>query len=250
MELVRLEDISLNLEGRQILHGLDLSVKAGTIHSVLGSNAAGKSTLAYVLMGCAGYRPQSGSIHLEGNDITELPISKRSQRGITLAWQEPARFEGLTVKDYISVGMKAQDDELVRESLNEVLLEPTEYMDRVVDKTLSGGERKRIELAAVFAMRPKLAILDEPDSGIDILALDNIVNLIKRLKKQGTSVILITHREEVSEIADITSLMCSGCIVKEGKPKDVGKYFKQKCLPCPTKIYPSALDGKVKGIAK
>ncbi|MBN1526458.1 MAG: ATP-binding cassette domain-containing protein [Candidatus Omnitrophica bacterium] len=250
MELVRLEDISLNLEGRQILRGLGLSVKAGTIHSVLGSNAAGKSTLAYVLMGCAGYRPQSGRIRLEGDDITELPISKRSQRGITLAWQEPARFEGLTVKDYISVGMKEKDEGLIKESLHEVLLEPTEYMNRVVDKTLSGGERKRIELAAVFAMKPKLAILDEPDSGIDILALDNIVNLIKRLKKQGTSVVLITHREEVSEIADITSLMCSGCIVKEGKPKEVGKYFKEKCLPCPTKIYPSFMDGKIKVPAK
>jgi Fe-S cluster assembly ATP-binding protein len=96
-------------------------------------------------------------------------------------------------------------------------------------------------------MRPKLVILDEPDSGIDILALDNIINMIKALKKQGTTVLLITHREEVSEIADVTSLMCSGNIVHEGKPKEVGKYFKEKCVPCPTKIFPSEIDDRVKG---
>ncbi|GAI72797.1 unnamed protein product [marine sediment metagenome] len=97
-------------------------------------------------------------------------------------------------------------------------------------------------MAAVFAMRPRLVILDEPDSGIDILALDNIVNMIKELRRQGTTVLLITHREEVAEIADKTSLMCSGIIVKEGTPEEVGKYFKEKCIPCPTHFYPAEKD--------
>jgi Fe-S cluster assembly ATP-binding protein len=238
MEILRIEKVSLNLEGRQILKDLSLSVKKGTIHSILGSNAAGKSSLSYLIMGCCDYIAQKGHIYFLGEDITNLPLSKRAKLGITLAWQEPARFEGLTVRDYISVGMKEKDDTLIKEALQYVLLEPKEYMERLVDKTLSGGERKRIELAAVFAMRPKLAILDEPDSGIDILALDNIVGMIKELKRKGTTVLLITHREEVSEIADWTSLMCSGFIVKEGKPNEVGRYFKEKCLPCPTKIFP------------
>jgi Fe-S cluster assembly ATP-binding protein len=241
--LLRIEKISLNLEGRQILKDLSLSVKEGTIHSILGSNAAGKSSLAYVIMGCCDYIVQSGKIHFLGEDITNLSVSKRAKMGLTLSWQEPARFEGLTVKDYITVGMKNRDDALITESLRHVLLEPSDYLERQVDKSLSGGERKRIELAAIFAMRPKLVILDEPDSGIDILALDNIINMIKALKKQGTTALLITHREEVSEIADVTSLMCSGTIVKEGKPKEVGKYFKKKCIPCPTKIFPSKEDG-------
>lgn len=167
--------------------------------------------------------------------------------GITLAWQEPARFEGLTVKDYISVGMKEKNPALIEESLCHVLLEPKDYLERKADKTLSGGERKRIELAAVFAMKPKLAILDEPDSGIDILALDNIVKIINELKKQGTTVLLITHREEVSEIADKTSLMCTGFIVKEGRSKEVSKYFKEKCAPCLTKVFPSELDNWTQG---
>jgi len=242
MELLRVEKLSLNLGGGQILENLSLSVKSGTIHSILGPNAAGKSSLAYVLIGCCDYNPQCGKIYFLGKDITSYPIQKRAKIGMTLAWQEPVRFEGLTVKDYISVGMKGKTPGLIEESLYRVLLEPKEYLDREVDKTLSGGERKRIELAAVFAMRPRLVILDEPDSGIDILALDNIVNMIKELRRQGTTVLLITHREEVAEIADKTSLMCSGFIVEEGTPKEVGKYFKEKCIPCPTHFYPVEKD--------
>lgn len=242
MEILKVERVSLNLEGRQILKDLSLSVKESTIHSILGSNAAGKSSLAYLIMGCCDYFAQSGRIYFMGEDITSYPLQKRAKMGLTLAWQEPARFEGLTVKDYIAVGMKKKEEVLIEDSLRYVLLEPKDYLERVVDKTLSGGERKRIELAAVFAMKPKLAILDEPDSGIDILALDNIVNMIKELKKQGTTVLLITHREEVSEVADKTSLMCTGFIVKEGRSKEVGKYFKEKCVPCPTRIFPAEED--------
>lgn len=247
MEILRIDKVSLGMERRQVLKDLSLVVNSGTIHSILGSNAAGKSSLAYLVMGCCDYIAQSGSIRFAGVDITHLPVYKRAKMGLTLAWQEPARFEGLTVKDYIAAGMKEKRADLIENALQQVLLAPRDYMDREVDKTLSGGERKRIELASVFAMQPKLAILDEPDSGIDILALDNIIALIKDFKKQGTTVLLITHRQEVAEIADITSLMCSGCIVKEGKPETVGRYFKEKCIPCPTKIFPSQEDGQVKG---
>jgi len=236
MEILKIDKVSLNLNSRQILKDLSISVREGDIHSILGTNAAGKSSLAYLIMGCSGYIPQSGKIYFLGKDITELSLSQRAKLGITLAWQEPARFEGLTVKDYISVGMKEKDISLIEEALRYVLLDPKSYLQRPVDKTLSGGERKRIELAAVFAMRPKLVILDEPDSGIDILALDNIVDVIKKLKDNGITVLLITHREEVAEIADRTTLICSGYVVKEGTPQEVGKYFKEKCIPCGTHI--------------
>jgi len=243
-EILRLENISLAFDDRQVLNNLNLSVRANTIHSVLGSNAAGKTTLAYLLIGCCNYVPQTGNILFEGEDIKGLGVTQRARKGLTLAWQEPARFEGLTVRDYIAVGMPEKKEELIQEALRHVLLEPKDYLDREVGKKLSGGERKRIELAAVFAMQPKLAILDEPDSGIDILALDNIITMIQNLKRQGTTVFLITHREEVAEIADRSSLICSGCIVKEGSPKEVGVYFKKKCIPCPTRVYPSTQDIK------
>lgn len=248
--MLEIKNLKLKRDNKEILKGINLKVYSGEIHSILGSNGAGKSTLAYVLMGISDYKPDGGSIIFENQDIAAFSIWQRAKLGITLAWQEPARFEGLTVKDYITVGMKDKNHSLIEEVLHHVLLEPGDYLNRQVDKTLSGGERKRIELASVFAMRPKLAILDEPDSGIDILALDNIVNMIKELKKLGTTVLLITHREEVSEIADRTSLMCSGLIVKEGKPKEVGKYFKEKCIPCPTHVYPSEANNKVRGKIK
>lgn len=242
MDILKIENLTLNLNGREILKNLSFSVKEGLIKSVLGSNAAGKSSLASVIMGLEGYKPFKGRVIFMEEDITDYPIWKRARMGLTLAWQEPARFEGLTVRDYILAGMKEKDENLLEESLRLVLLEPKSYLQRPVDKTLSGGERKRIELASVFAMKPKLAILDEPDSGIDILALDNIVEMIKELKKRGSTVLLITHREEVAEIADETSLMCSGFIIREGKPEEVCDYFKNRCISCPTHIYPDERD--------
>ncbi len=242
MEILIIENLSLSLNGRDILKNLSLAIEDGIINSILGSNAAGKSTLANVIMGLGGFRPQKGRIIFMGEDITDYSVHKRAKMGLTLAWQEPARFEGITVRDYIAVGMKEKDENLIKEVLELVMLDPKEYMNRYVDKTLSGGERKRIELASVFAMKPKLAILDEPDSGIDILALENIIELIKELKRRGSTVLLITHREDVAIIADKASLMCSGFIIKEGRTEEVCDYFRKKCIPCPTHIYPEESD--------
>ncbi len=244
MELLKLEDVSIQFDGRNILHDLNLSVKKGTIHSILGTNAAGKSSLAYAIVNCCGYAAQSGKIYFDGKDITSFNISQRAKLGLTLAWQEPAKFEGLSVKDYIQTGMKEKDPEAVDEALRLVLLEPDDYRERATDETLSGGERKRIELAAVYAMAPKLAVLDEPDSGIDILALESIANMIKSFNSRGTTVLLITHREEIAKIADTTSLMCSGSVVQEGPPAEMSEYFKINCVPCPTKVFPGEADKK------
>lgn len=158
--MVEIEDLSLKSGEKTILRGINLKTKKGEIYSILGPNGAGKSSLAYILMGCAGYQPDCGKILFDGKEITGLPIWKRAKLGITLAWQEPARFEGITVKDYLLLSSKNRDGAAgAEEALHKVLLEPGEYLDRKVDRTLSGGERKRIELAAVFIMRPRLAII-------------------------------------------------------------------------------------------
>lgn len=240
-DLLILEGVFVEREGRPILKNINLKVEEGVIHSILGPNGAGKSSLAYLLMGCCDYRTQKGRIIFANQDITDLPIWKRAQMGLTLAWQEPARFEGLTVEDYLSLGRKEKNREKIEEALTFVLLEPGKYLKRAVDKTLSGGERKRIELASIFTMEPRLAILDEPDSGIDILTFDNIIKMIGHLKeKLKATVLLITHREEMAEIADRSSLMCSGIVVKNGSPDEVANYYRTKCLPCPEKIFPAA----------
>ncbi|MFB0532585.1 MAG: ATP-binding cassette domain-containing protein, partial [Desulfatiglandales bacterium] len=178
-------------------------------------------------------RPNEGKIIFEGKVINSLPIWERARLGITLAWQQEARFEGITVEDYLLLGTKEADRADVEGALQNVLLDPKDYLKRKVDKTLSGGERKRIELAAIFTMKPRLAILDEPDSGIDILALDRIIEFVCNLRDGGSTVILITHRADVARIAERAALIGEGSLVKEGPCQEVVEYFENRCLVCP-----------------
>lgn len=235
--MLEIQDLTLERDDRTILQKINLTIEDGEIYSVLGPNGAGKSSLAYTLMGCNDYKLSSGKVFFDGKDITDLPIWQRAKMGITLAWQEPARFEGMLVKDYLQLGMKKKNSNEVEEALQGVLLAPDLYQKRKVDKTLSGGERKRIELAAVFTMRPRLAILDEPDSGVDILALDNVMEFVRSLKDRGTTVILITHNAEAAKIAERAVLIGEGYVIKEGTAQEVVDYFESRCLTCPS-VFP------------
>jgi len=242
--ILQVERLHLERGEQEILRGVTLEIAPGQVYGLLGRNGSGKSSLAYTLMGCAGYVPSAGRILFDGQDVTHLSITERARLGLTLAWQDPARFEGLKVKDYLSLGlalseaegraegMKEPLRERVEEALAAVALSPLTYLERTVNDALSGGERKRIELAAVYAMRPRLAILDEPDSGIDVLSLDEIAHLIRRLSEQGTAVLLITHRDEMVPVADVAALMCAGEIVRTGEPQEVRAYYARRCRPC------------------
>jgi len=229
--LLLVEDLSLKREGCQILNHLNLAVYSGQVHILLGLNGSGKSSLAFTLMGCEGYVPEAGRILFAGRDITGLSITERARLGITLAWQEPARFEGIPLGKYISLGMQEPDRDKVSAALEAVALPPKYYSFRPADRTLSGGERKRAELAAVFAMRPRLAILDEPDSGIDILGLNDIVSLLRRMASEGGAVLLITHRDEMVAAADVASLMCAGKVIFTGSPIEARRYYATRCTP-------------------
>ena len=229
--ILEVRNLSISRGGRSILRDLSFSVEENRVYGVLGPNGAGKSSLAYALMGLEEYKPDSGEIIYRGMDITGLSIYERARMGITMLWQEPARFEGLSVKDYLGLCSKGGGD--IREYLLKVGLDER-YLERNVDDTLSGGERKRVELASILALKPKLAILDEPDSGIDIMSLDYIAEIVYELRKHG-SVILITHNEDVAMLSDRCLLLCDGFIVKEGEPGEIVAYFKRKCVPCPTK---------------
>lgn len=211
-----------------MLDGLGLSLPAGRVHALVGTNGTGKSTLACLVMGCEGYRPASGEIVFDGRVINGLGIHERARLGITMAWQEPVRFEGIGVGDYLALGRGEPAS-----CLEMVGLEPGLYLERMVDASLSGGERKRIELASVLSLEPRLAILDEPDSGIDMLSLDDIISVIGAFKGMGTAVLLITHRQEVVLVADRASQVCGGRIVCEGNPERVAEYYRsRKCLVC------------------
>jgi Fe-S cluster assembly ATP-binding protein len=229
--LLVVDDLWLNRTGADVLRGATLTVEAGQVHALVGLNGSGKTSLAMAVMGAAGYEPDRGRVVFAGRDVTTLSVTERARLGMTLAWQEPARFEGIAVADYLALGMREVDRERLEEALTAVALPPSAYLARDVDSALSGGERKRIELAAVYAMQPRLAILDEPDSGVDVLCLSDIMDLVGRMADEGTSVLLITHRDEMVEVAHRASLMCGGAVVETDGPAEVRDYYSRRCRP-------------------
>jgi Fe-S cluster assembly ATP-binding protein len=228
--LLDMRGLSLRLGDRLALSDFDLRLQEGQIHALIGSNGAGKSTLAYVLMGSEGYRPQSGEILFRGRSVLDLAMHERARLGIILAWQEPARIEGLPVRDYLLLGNRGVDPAVC---LERVALDAGAYLGRTLDKTLSGGERRRIELAAVLAIAPRLAVLDEPTAGIDLLSLEEVVGVISGMATEGCSVLLITHEERVAAMADSASQLCGGRIVCQGAVDQVlASYTGRNCLRC------------------
>ena len=227
--MLELKDIHYSVERKEILRGINLVMGEGKIHSIIGVNGTGKTTLAAVLMGLNGYKPSRGEVLFNGKNITNLPTTERAKLGITLAWQIPANFEGITVREYLSIKKNSVEP---KKALKLVGLNPDLYLDRTVDENLSGGERKRIELASVFSIKPKLVILDEPDSGIDMASISAIKKMIKSFKKMGASILLITHSERMARIGDSVALLCNGKIVKEGDVKEVTEFFKKHCKEC------------------
>ncbi len=230
--ILRIDNLSLTMNESQILRNLSIDLWQGYIHAIVGPNGSGKSTLANTIMGLSGYRKYKGDIFFDDQSLKEKSVNERAQMGITLAWQEPARFEGLTVKDFLMASAKNKHIDALKSTMELVGIDPDNYLKRSVDKTLSGGERKKIELASLLLMNPKLALLDEPDSGIDIESINKIFDAIQLLKKQGTTVILITHSLAVLEQAEHAFLLCSGKIVDKGTVDYVSQYFKNKCKLC------------------
>jgi len=230
--VLELKNVVLDLGGKRILDGLSVDFWEGHVHAVVGPNGAGKSTTASTIMGLAGYRHFEGDILLDGQSIKDLSVSDRARLGITMAWQEPARFEGLSVRKFIGAGAKDPSIDAIRRVLRRVRLAPEKYLDRAVDKTLSGGERKRIELASILAMEPRVVLMDEPDSGIDVEALDMILDAIQDLKAKGCTVILITHSAVVLKHAEHAFLLCNGRLMDKGPVEKIDSYFENRCIPC------------------
>jgi Fe-S cluster assembly ATP-binding protein len=237
MTILKLENVSLSLDEKPILNNLSVDFWEGHIHAIVGPNGAGKSTFSYVVMGLSGYRNITGTIYFKGNPINGLTVYQRARAGISLGWQEPARFEGLTVAQYLKASKKEKGMS-IEEAMDVVGLSPDEYLQRACDKTLSGGERKRIELASLLVMQPELVLLDEPDSGIDVEALERIFDAINILKQRGSTIITITHSMAVLKKAEHAFLMCQGSILDKGSIDKISGYFDNKCIPCGHKNIP------------
>lgn len=238
MNILEIENVSLSINNKKILNEITTSIWEGHVHAIVGPNGAGKSTLASAIMGLENYRQFSGNIYFKGELINELSIDERARKGISFGWQEPARYEGLTVQDFLLASQTDKDKELAKTTLDKVGLDPDDYLNRNVDETLSGGERKQIELASILIMDPDLIMLDEPDSGIDVGTLKKMFEVIKELKEKGTTVLLITHSLEVLKQSEHAFLMCHGEIIRKAVSEKIIPYFENNCIPCDHKNKP------------
>lgn len=232
MNVLTVRSLSKAFGGVHAVNDVSFEIAQGEFLAMIGPNGAGKSTLASTIIGLAGFRKIQGDILFQGTSITVLSVDERARLGITMAWQEPARFEGLTVRQFIRAGAKDKTNARIEFALDQVGLEPSKYLSRAVDKTLSGGERKRIELASILAMEPKLVLMDEPDSGIDVEALEKIFEANRTLKANGATVIQITHSLAVLRQSEHAFLMCCGKVIDKGEVGKIAGYFEKKCLPC------------------
>ncbi|WP_456400902.1 ATP-binding cassette domain-containing protein [Mesoaciditoga sp.] len=230
--MLELKNISLTIDENKILNNLNMRFDEGKRYVILGNNGTGKSTIANLMMGVKKYHPQEGKILLDGKDITDLGVYERAKLGITIAFQNSVRFEGITTFDYLTLGGKVKASLEDAKKALELAGLNSDYLKRRVDSSLSGGERKRIELASILMLEMKYVILDEPDSGIDMMSLETISNIINILNKRGTTTITITHREEIAQNSDYAYLICAGRVFNEGAPEKMANYYKELCDRC------------------
>ena len=205
---------------KQILKNINLTLDERFV-AFTGPNGGGKSTLAKVIAGIL--TPTEGKIYFDGEDITELSVTERAQKGISYAFQQPVRFKGITVRDLINIAAgKALKVSDACSYLSEVGMCARDYIDREVNASLSGGELKRIEIATILARSTKLSVFDEPEAGIDLWSFGNLIKVFEKMheKTQG-NILIISHQERILNIADKIVVIADGCIQNVGKKEDV-----------------------------
>jgi len=228
--MLTIENLHAQVESKQILKGIDLDVKAGEVHAIMGPNGSGKSTLASVIAGKEEYEIEQGSILFDGKDIGELSVEERAHQGVFLSFQYPVEIPGVTVTNFIKTALnetrkaKGLEDMPASEMLKRIrekseLLEiDRKFLSRSLNEGFSGGEKKRNEIFQMAMLEPKLAILDETDSGLDIDALRIVANGVNKLKTKDNAVLVITHYQRLLDyiVPDFVHVLYDGKIVKSG----------------------------------
>ncbi len=200
---------------RDIINGVNFTFEAGRFYTITGPNGGGKTTLANLIMGISPV--SSGRIIYQGTDITGLSITERAKAGIAFSLQHPARFKGLTFRDLLSIASGTDDEATLLGIMRRVGICSLSFLDRAVDSRLSGGEIKKIEMATTIARNPKLAIYDEPDTGIDLWTITPMVELLKaEQKNRGVTTVVVSHNRAFLEAADIIIMIRGGRIVYQG----------------------------------
>lgn len=214
--MLRLENVCFFKDNKDILKDINLEVEEGKFIAITGPNGSGKSTLAKIIMGIE--KPTSGKIFFDGEDITELSIDQRANKGMGFAFQQPVKFKGITVYDLLKLAAKKDVSRAEAcEYLSAVGLCAKEYIDREVNASLSGGELKRIEIATVALRKTKLTIFDEPEAGIDLWSFSNLIEVFEDMRMLiNGSIIIISHQERILNIADVIILMNQGKIEQIG----------------------------------
>ena len=219
--MLELKNIYFFKDNKQILTDVSLNIDNQKFVAITGPNGSGKSTLAKIIMGL--FKPDSGQILFDGQDITNLSITERAKLGIGFAFQQPVKFKGITVYDLLKIAAKKRINRAEAcEILSKVGLCAKEYVDREVNGSLSGGELKRIEIATVVLREAMLTIFDEPEAGIDLWSFNNLIEIFEELSREiKGSTIIISHQERILKIADEIILMKSGKIAKIGTSDEI-----------------------------
>ncbi len=228
--LLQINGLHAGIDGKEILHGIDLEVRYGEVHAIMGPNGAGKSTLGAVLAGRPGYEVTSGSVTFAGKDLLAMTPEERSWAGLFLSFQYPIEIPGVSMTNFLKAAVNARRKSQGLEDLNagqflslmkskmKLLQVKGEFAKREVNVGFSGGEKKRSEIFQMAMLEPTLAILDETDSGLDVDALKVVADGVNSLRSDKTSNIIITHYQKLLEyiVPDVVHVLKSGRIVRTG----------------------------------
>lgn len=228
--MLSIKNLHASIGDKEILKGIDLEVKAGEIHAIMGPNGAGKSTLSAIIAGNENYEVTQGEILLENEDISELAPEERAHKGVFLSFQYPVEIPGVSVTNFMKTAInetrKANgQEEMPANEMLKVIREKSElleidrkFLSRSLNEGFSGGEKKRNEIFQMAMLQPKLAILDETDSGLDIDALRIVANGVNKLKSDKNAIIVITHYQRLLDyiVPDFVHVLYNGKIVKSG----------------------------------
>lgn len=239
--MLSIENLHAQVEGKKILNGIDLDIKAGEVHAIMGPNGSGKSTLSAAIAGHQDYNVTKGAMILEGEDLSELDPEERAHKGIFLSFQYPVEIPGVSVTNFIKTAINANrkakgfEDMPAKEMLQKIreksnLLEiDSRFLSRSLNEGFSGGEKKRNEIFQMAMLEPKLSILDETDSGLDIDALKIVANGVNKLRSKDNAILVITHYQRLLEyiVPDFVHVLFDGKIVKSGT-KDLAIQLEEK----------------------
>jgi Fe-S cluster assembly ATP-binding protein len=228
--MLTIENLHAQVEGKKILKGIDLDIKAGEVHAIMGPNGSGKSTLSSVIAGNEDFETTQGTMLLKGEDLSELSPEERAHRGVFLSFQYPVEIPGVSVTNFIKTAINANrkaqglEDMPSNQMLKKIrekakLLDiDSKFLSRSLNEGFSGGEKKRNEIFQMAMLEPQLAILDETDSGLDIDALKIVANGVNKLRSKDNAIVIITHYQRLLEyiVPDFVHVLFDGKIVKSG----------------------------------